>query len=308
MICPVLFYRIGKFIVSETTAKGLITTLIILVTSYIVPLAFATIGSINETGEIVNVYRSLGAEGLEEDMLGATYYGLHASFGLAMISIIFLSTPKMFLHKIVALCCVSAALLTTIHLVNRTGIIIFVICLFLSILYATRGRVAMRVKLLAICSVIIILVLRSIDGTIAVDILDAYMSREEAAEFDVASGGGRIKLSLNIIQKMLANPLGLPQEEYAHNLWLDIFRVAGFLPVIPFLVATYMNYKNLFYSLKCCDKNVMLCLLGLNLCTFMSCMVEPIIEGSALYFYLVMMLWGINSGVIAKQYLSQNLV
>ena len=100
---------------------------------------------------------------------------------------------------------------------------------------------------------------------------------------------------------MLHNPFGMPQEEYAHNLWLDIIRVVGFLPIIPFFIATYINYRNLYYNSKSNNIAIMPYLLSVNLGVLFVCMMEPIIEGSALYFYLVLMIWGINTGVYLKQ-------
>ena len=197
--------------------------------------------------------------------------------------------------------CALAALLTTIHLVNRAGLIIFTLCLFLTIFYSTRGNITKRILLLATCTFFLFFILYMINDIVITDIFDAYLSREDDAEFNLASGGGRIKLSKNVIEKMLHNPFGMPQEEYAHNLWLDIIRVVGFLPIIPFFIATYINYKNLYYNSKSNNIAIMPYLLSVNLGVLFVCMMEPIIEGSALYFYLVLMIWGINTGVYLKQ-------
>ena len=297
--CPILFYRIGQFIVSETTDRGIITILSILITCYMIPLAVATIDSIKETGEIVNVYRSIGSEGLEEDALGATYYGLHASLGLTMISMLFLKMHNIYIHKIVSICCIAIAMLTTIHLVNRAALIITAVCLCATIWFVTKGRILKRIALLGVSIGAILIIVWGIQENVVVEIIDAYVTREDNAKFGIASGGGRIDTAINVVGKMFDSPFGVPNEMYAHNLWLDIIRVVGFLPFIPFVIASIINYKNLFRGLQTC--NIAPYILGLNVCTFSVCMMEPVIEGSALYFYLVMLVWGINAEISVQK-------
>lgn len=300
-ICPILFYRMGVYIADKTTKRGLVIILTMLVACLTFPLLMSTIDSIVKTGEFVNIYRTLGSEGFEDDTIGATYYGLYASLGLACVSMLFTRMQKALIYKILALCCVIAALLTTIHLVNRTGLIILVVCLLLAILYSTKGSILKKLLLLGVCSGVVVAVLYWVLPDLTTDeIFEAYLSREEDADFDLASGGGRFKLSLNVMQKMFYNPFGMPEESYAHNMWLDIIRVAGFLPFVPFIVATFINYKQVWHILKGRDMEIAPYLLGLNVALLLSCMVEPIIEASALYLYIVMMMWGVNSMVFTK--------
>ena len=88
-----------------------------------------------------------------------------------------------------------------------------------------------------------------------------------------------------------------PQYGYAHNLWIDIARVSGIIPFVFFLIVTFMSYYKLLKMLMLKDMAITPLILGLHICFFLSLFVEPVIEALPLYFYLYLMLWGIQNEV-----------
>ena len=133
------------------------------------------------------------------------------------------------------------------------------------------------------------------------NVIDAYTNRNEGGS-SVSSVGGRWDMWTDGIQNVFRYPLGWDVEGaqygYAHNLWIDVARVSGILPFLCFLMATLISYGKLFKLLRSKDMTIVPLLLGLNVCFFLSTFVEPVVEAIPLYFYLYMMLWGIQNAVL----------
>lgn len=299
IICPLIFYRVGRFISDVTTTHQFLSIATIIITSYTLPLAIVTLLSISETGEIINIYRALGSDGYGDDTIGATYYGMHASLGISSMVIIFSKMKGIGIQKFLLFICALLSVLTTIHLINRSGLVIFIVCIFVSMCYSAKSSKSNVIIGVIVCAIVIAL-LSYVDEQSNMEMVEAYISREEDDATNLMSGGGRIATAKNVIDKMFDNPFGMPDEMYAHNLWLDIIRLVGFLPFFPFLVVTVLNIRNLWQCLRSNDLEIMPLLLGVNVGVFIMCMMEPVIEGSALYFYIIMMLWGMNTSLAIK--------
>lgn len=101
-------------------------------------------------------------------------------------------------------------------------------------------------------------------------------------------------------RSVFVNPFGWTPVgyRYAHNLWLDIARVAGLLAFIPFLSATILHVKTLLHLLQLKTKtNFVIIIISINAAMLLSSFVEPVIEGSLLFFCLLMMIWGITKTI-----------
>lgn len=298
MLCPVAFYRLGQYYTERAQTKTeFIMLWAVMTLCYSLPLAMETFNSINAIG-IVNPFRTMGSEG--DDAMSATLYGLHASLGLSGIAIFFSYQQNKKIQIILFLLAFIVSLLTIIHLVNRTGLVIVAVSLIVYLLYSgkmSKGRLAL--SLIVVASVVYLLVLTNV---IDAEIIAAYTAREETAMGTSAmEAGGRTVLWKNAIEHLFTFPLGFPNEGYAHNLWLDIARVTGLLAFIPFMIATILNFKCVFKIFRRGEGGVTPLILGLNIVLFLSSCVEPVIEGSALYFYLYMFLWGCNKEICRER-------
>ena len=111
------------------------------------------------------------------------------------------------------------------------------------------------------------------------------------------TAGGRTDLWRMSIKNMLINPLGWTQEVYAHNLWLDLAKIGGWISLAPFLAATFFAIKNLMkVGLKSrMDFSKTIAVLGCAL--ILAASIEPVIEASMLFFALLMLIWGITDAI-----------
>jgi hypothetical protein len=137
-------------------------------------------------------------------------------------------------------------------------------------------------------------------GVLSEDILEAYERRNEFEGYGVESVGGRTDLWMMSIENMFRNPMGWKQDAYAHNMWLDIPRIGGWISLLPFLSATVMILRKMLSLYKNKISNFTSTLVVLNLALILAASIEPVIEGSMLFFSLMMMFWGMISHMIIE--------
>lgn len=304
LICPILFYFWGKFVVDKTNGNlnKLITFWCISILLFSVILYISTAQDIILNG-FINSSRTFPIWGSVSgaESLSATLYGLNASLGLVGLPFYFTKCKTRKLIKYIFLLLSILSLITVIHLINRTGIVILVLCFVTVALYRYNGNIF---RLLALCSIIVIISLILVQfQVINQDISDAYIIRDDGVG-SINTAGGRLEKWIIGLNNIFKHPFGWEFSSikygYAHNLWIDIARIAGIIPFTLFLIVSIFAFNTLRKLLKYREKKITPLILGLNICFFLSSFVEPVIEAMPLYFYLYIMLWGIQQQMIIK--------
>lgn len=289
LIAPVAFYRFGHYALSvfkEENAR--FKFLFYAVFAYLVHLFIINYIDISIVG-IVNEDRTFLGMGQDKDALSATLYGLMASVGIGCVATLFASESKV-LTRILFLVLVVSSMLVVVHLVNRGGLVVFAITLLLSIfVYCWKNKIKLVTTILFF--LILALSLFYLD-VISNDILMAYNQRHDIQGYETMTAGGRTELWQISIRNLLSNPLGWEQKSYAHNLFLDLARLGGWISLLPFLAAAIMTLKRMSYILKFSSSSFSKTLVVLNIALLIASSIEPVIEGSMLYFSLMMMFWG----------------
>lgn len=295
-IPSIFFYCLGRYIVDIIDYREqLLWLLLIIIALYLFEIYISVFQTIASSGSIINTSRLFYFRGDEGRQLTATLVGLGVSLGFVGLpmSIIYKGSK---LVRILYLFLFLCSLITTIHLVNRTGIFICICTLFATFLYYYRFSLSKILWGVIICTVLYLLLSKL--GVISHDVFEAYAARNDA---DLVTGGDRTGRWTHAFQHLLTSPLGWAEnngttEYYVHNMWLDIAKVTGLLPFILLLICTIVSFRTLFNLLTIRKEIVIALLLSLNICFFLSCFVEPVYGG--LHFFLYVMIWGIQ-----KQYL-----
>ena len=298
LLSPLIFYIYGKYIVDKLTSfQRLAVFLCISIFLFSMVLYVSAMQDIIQNG-FVNVHREFYIWGINnnDESWSATLYGIIASLGLVGLPLVIVKNIGLIV-KLVFLLLSILSLTTVIHLVNRTGIVVECICFFTVGIYILKEK-KNRILELGILMLLIFIMLSNflcIDS----DIFEAYSHRNEGS-----IDGERFDRWIDGMQNFIKYPLGWvlesTQYNYVHNLWLDIARVSGFIPFIFFLVATLLSYRDFFKLLHSNDMMIIPVLLGINVCFFLTSMVEPIIEAVPLYFYLYLMIWGIQNRILSR--------
>ncbi len=295
LIAPVAFYRLGRWsmtIIRKEYSRQFF--LLISILCYLIYLFIITFKDIAIVG-IVNETRKLLGD-LKDDTLNATLYGMTTSIGIGCIGSIFTNKQNIWLKSgyiIVSM----LSLLTIIHLVNRTGLITCLCCILGTLIFSTKYNISKKIGILFIILFVGFIIIRA--DIIEQDILDAYSKREDNSTYGTSTAGGRSYKWSMALENLFKFPMGWDDRDgHAHNLWLDIARVSGILPLLPFLLTTYSHLKNILYLIRKQTKsNFVILLISINIAMLLSSFVEPVIEGSLLFFCILMMIWGITKNI-----------
>jgi hypothetical protein len=130
---------------------------------------------------------------------------------------------------------------------------------------------------------------------------------------NASSAGGRTGRWMSSINNLFTKPLGWNLNEfgYAHNLWLDVARFGGLIPLSILLIFTFrsigkivklatINSEQLFFNTL---------LIAYTTATFLMFFVEPIMDSLNLFYFFTTfcLLQGIING-ISKKFTIKSLV
>lgn len=295
LIIPVSFYRFGRWIIEWIDDERKRLWFIFLsFLCFLLPVLFLTIQDMILVGFINESRTMLSDIGKEDNTLAATLYGLMSSTGIGFISLFFAKSLN-YKYKIIYLTVFAISILIVLHLVNRTGLFLLLICILFSTIYSTKKNPLKIIPVMLFLFVIIFFMIEF--GVIDQDILDAYAQRETSTTANIAEFGGRSDRWSDAISNLFTNLFGWKRKSYAHNLWLDLAAVGGWLALFPFLIASFKTFVNVKKVIKKQVTPFRLVLLSTFLSMFFNSMVEPVIEGSLLFFGLFLMIWGMLKSV-----------
>lgn len=302
---PPIFYILGRYLMDKWyNFKYLF--LILLIVSFSFTMIYETIKDIFSNG-LINVSRGLDLSDSKDAT--ATLIGSKVSLGVTALGLVFAKTEKLVEKRIKYFLAVWGfiSLLVTVHLINRTGLVL----LFISIIFVVllnfknykKSNILIGLILIVILGFLIYPVLDKYDA------IDAYTSREEITDYETKSAGGRTARWVEGIDYIVANPLGGGvyfggARYYAHNLWLDVGEMAGIIPMVLLIVVTILNLKK---SAELVFKNNNLSiffksLIGtINIGFFLTCFVEPMYEGNFIYVCAYFSFWGMISIIYNKE-------
>ena len=290
-----LFYLFGRYVMSKINrSEDFYKFILILFIAYTLDVFLSLYLDILLTGSLVNTSRSFSFYFDEGSELAATLVGMQVYpclIGFVLFFILYRSNKILsFIYLLLA----SSALLTTVHLVNRTGLVIFVIASGLMFINHNRKNLFRLILPCLIIGVITLVVYLGYDLDNS-EVMSAYSDRGD----DVSSAGSRTFLWSHAIKKMFIHPFGW-SDAYVdiHNMWLDIAKVAGIIPFIILVLITIQSIITLCKILRFRKAELSTAFLGLYVCFFLSLFVEPI-RGST-HLFLFVMLWGMQESYLYK--------
>jgi len=262
-----------------------------------------------DTGNIVNVTRSIGIDedvwekDAEAEGLGATNMGLLVSVLLGTVGVLLLR-PRSFSDRLVRIITIVGAILglyVTIHLLNRTGLIIIAISLFIAFLRppVSPMKIGVAISVLLIIAASVFAIAQS--SEVIQKALEGYAERNSVTGYGIESAGGRTDRWAAAFEQIPTIPFGASRLDfqnmntYAHNLWLDCAIVGGWIPFVLLIVMTVRLARSMIKVMRMeavSSFNRSYFLLYAVTMTMQS-MVEPILQCSLPYFCLLLFFWGI---------------
>ena len=295
-LCPSIFFLYGSKIGKNFDySKELPIALLLLITIMLFNVYNATIRNVIEVG-IVDPTRQLVFEG-DESSSNATVWGLLVSPALGLLTVpLFVSKPIRRIWPVLYTIVSILAILTVVHVINRGGLIIATIAVFVSLFVRYKEK-----KFLLILAVVIsVVAIVSIIPTSG-DVFDAYNARSSAGD-----EGERIVRWQYGLENLFEYPFGWNDDSqshqyFMHNLWLDVARVSGIIPFLALVVATIRTLKNAYKLTKLSHSVTTIIIINIFITTFLSCFMEPALEAKQVAVYFFIFIWGIMDGVLQNK-------
>lgn len=292
LISPFIFYQYGHIIVSKCNSNNMCMFIwFVIIFTYCVDIFCITIQNIIVSGQIINPTRFFSFNEEDPTKVSATGIGLPMDIGMIGLPMFFIVKSKYLRICFISLFFLS--LLTTLHLLNRTGLIIAAFC-SISIIFLHYRKNIKKIFIFFFVIIFIVYIMFYLN-IINDELLEFYNSRNE----DFSTMGSRSYRWSDAFNHLFFYWFGWydgNDSYFIHNMWLDIARISGIIPFSLLCYLTYDSFRKVLFLMKHLNSTLSFMLLGLNICFFSSCFVEPIYGGTHMMLYC--MLWGTQNALV----------
>lgn len=293
-IAPFTFYQFGFNLVKRFSNENyIIMAWLIIIFCYCIDIFIITLQNYIETGMLINPKREFMFSDSNSSQLSATLVGL--PMNIAVIGLPMCFMVKNNYMRFTFLLIFVLSLFTTFSLLNRTGLVVALLCFIIVIGY--RSRHDIKVLMLSLLGVGVIFGLLFYFDIINTELIDFYSERNE----DLSTMGTRTERWSTALGYLFTRPFGWAgngQIYYVHNMWLDVARISGIIPFSLLAYIAYDSFRKAFRLVRRYESPLAYMILGLNVCFFASCFVEPIYGGTHMMLYC--MLWGTSTKLLTN--------
>lgn len=303
---PLFFYWVGKYFGTKTDFS--LTNLLILIgISFAIMPILAVLREISQD-QLINVTRLMTDEnGIS--MGAATIIGTKVSLVLSFMGVVFATNNDRYdiLIKLLLIVFSCLGIMTTLHLVNRTGLLVVAASLALSVIINRSSLKHYQLYILLLVIALFIYINRDFLEFMFSESTMAYQERAELGD----TGGGRFKIWRQVVDIVTQNPAGVEHGfgirkgfDYAHNIFLDIPLEAGILPLFLFVAIFIIHIKNLYNLYKAWTPNILLTLIFvMNVAFLIQLISEPVMDGLMVYYFTFFLMIGICSTLSKRKML-----
>lgn len=301
-LAPFTFYIIGRYFSINYRSEPILYFLFLfLAIAYSVLPAISILIQIIENGFGSNRNLSLIWNNSQE--FSATIIAAHFTLNMSSLGILFAHQVSRLQGKIKTTMLMSffISLLCIIRVASLTQLVVTILSFILAMcyLYPTLPLIR-KIKLMLMISVFVIALILFYSLTSDSPLFNTFRERNYDRQY-VLSGSGRTTIWLLSIGNVFLKPSGWSDSEivgYAHNLWLDVSRVAGILPFLTIILFTIICISLVYHIVINTPENHFFNTTILTyFCGFMIVFfVEPIMEGFFTFFLIYCVFIGILSG------------
>ncbi len=300
-LAPFTFYTIGRYFSMNYSSKTILYFLFLFfaIGFSFIP-ALSIIKHIFENGFGSN--RNLSLLWDNNKVISATLIAAHFTLNMSSLGILFVQRANRFENriKLVMLVALIISLFCIFRVASRTQILVMLITFIFSIFYLypklpSNRKTSLLLTIFISVIAFIVFYFLSSDSVI----FNTFNERNEDEKY-VMSGSGRTNIWLMSIGNVFSKPSGWSDSEvgFAHNLWLDVSRVAGILPFLFLCIFTVLCISLIYNIIKKSPENhffnisILTYFIGFMTVFF----VEPIMEGLLTFFLIYCLFMGILSG------------
>lgn len=308
MFLPAVMYLSGKQITFKY--KSAVVAVFFL---FMVMLLFTIVPMISVLEQVVidgfSGVRSLYLLWNRDFLVSSTGLGAYFSINMASISVLSSPNQSKFQRRIryLVVFIFLISIVCVFRLGNRTQLLISGVAFFISLLY-NYHLLSLRKKILMLALFLIIIGYIFFLFSSESELIFFYLDRIGDKDYDFDSAGGRTEKWQLSLASILTDPWGweLSRHGYAHNLWLDVARVAGVMALLPLLLFTISSYFSFIKILqdKYVDRFLQTFILAFYFSIVSTFFVEPIMEGFYLFFLVYCLFVGTLNGIYLSKKIS----
>lgn len=305
ILYPFIMYECGIYICKRMkNFQSVILILFFIVLCYSSWSIYNNFIDYIETGAIVNPMRDLVTNNIADDhFIPATQHNSMLAMAIGGIGIIFIKANGYFQKYIkIAITILSVvALFASLHLLNRSAIIIAIVALLTGYLWNGMNRTKLFLTFIYIAFLLLLILVIFKDSIIVQSIIEGFSNRELNESGSAETGGDRFGRWLLSPYWILTHPLGSDGLLYdgmkvmVHNTWLDIGIDSGIVAFIIMAIITVRLLRVLITFIR--NKNInpfyrgyiLLVIVALGL----QFAVEPLLRAFHPLFYIIFLIWGI---------------
>jgi len=235
-------------------------------------------------------------------IMSATLIAAHFTLNMSCLGAVFVQKTNKFESriKIIMLVTLIISLFCILRVASRTQLLVTLITFIVSVFYLFPKLPSNRkISLLSAIFISVIVFIAFYFLYSDSVIFNTFNERNDNEQY-VMSGSGRTNIWLMSIGNVFSKPSGWSNlgMGYAHNLWLDVSRVAGILPFLSLIIFTILCISLIYNIIKRSPDNhffnitVLTYFVGFMTVFF----VEPVIEGMLAFFLIYCLFIGILSG------------
>lgn len=307
LLFPAIFYFFGKYIVSKYPTVTTIYYLAFFICFMFSILPFAAnILSVTKIGFMQD--RDLHMFWTDEEARqNATGIGSYFAINMAMLPLLFTQKVNEVEKKLgyFAFFLFGIGMFSTLNMSNRTGLFISIV----AILFFAFIPKWNSIKSLSVISIFLVLIafLYFTDTMNIRSWFEYSLYFERLSNTGIIDEGSRILIWKSNIIRLFNNPYGYSNafdfQIYAHNLWLDVGRVAGSIPLIPLVVFTISAILNIYKVVTFNKDDIFFrqLILGMGIAFFITFFMEPVMEGLFIMFLFFCFYFGTVVGI--KKYM-----
>lgn len=319
LLFPFIIYQTGAYLVErQKSPKSAMLLLCLMSLALAIPAIVENVNDAIKTGQLINVSRTIEANS-GDAARAATGYGMMLAILDGCLGIVLLKPGNKLDARLKGLIAIVSilAIFSTIHLLNRTGLVlaaVSIVCVVLLPPYSYKKSVYTFVSMIIVAGAAIYIFEGSAFFS---DALNQYEARDTGVG-SVGTYGGRSQIWGAAIDQLFTEPWGNAKGvnvngryRFAHNMWLDTGAYAGIIPMclllgigIIYISAVIKMYR--FNYLNQFERNTLV-LIGVAL--FLQLNTEPVMQGLFQFFlyfmFYISILNNLNRKYGVEEYTSQ---
>ena len=185
---------------------------------------------------------------------------------------------------------------------TRTNLVILPIAFAMSMFFSRKDiRIKLTWKSFALIFIFAVIL------TVLSPKIIGFLSNSLLATRTESFDNGRLKTMVQVLKGLPQYPMGNMPYKNAHNMWIDVARVAGIIPMVLLIVYTVMIIRTLIKLTKnqILPQEVKTLFLTLTLCLLISFAIEPVIEGRPFNLMFFCMINGMCAALAKVQDVSE---